>query len=269
YDVAQRAFRAGEINRVILCSDGVANIGITEADDMLKKVGTYRDHGITFTSIGFGMGSYNDELLEKLANKGDGSYMFVDSRQEAQRVFVDELAATLQTIAKDAKIQVEFNPARVRRYRLIGYENRDIADKDFRNDAIDAGEVGSGQSATALYELELYEWAGDLAADAASGLGTVYVRYRNVDTGKVEEISHRLAGGLVSRPTPQTAGRFFLAAAAAEFAELLRESEHAKDGDINALRRLLQQAAVQLPLDNRVQELLELVTRANGLPRAR
>jgi len=153
---------------------------------------------------------------------------------------------------------------------LIGYENRDIADKDFRNDAIDAGEVGSGQSATALYELELTDGAGELAADTAVALpmGTVYVRYRNLDTGNVEEISHRLDGGIVSRPTVQAAPRFYLAASAAEFAELLRQSEHAADGSLDALRGVLQQVAVQLPLDNRVLELLDLVTRAKGLPRA-
>lgn len=261
YEIARRGFRAGQINRVILCSDGVANIGLTDAEAMLKKVEVFRKHGIAFTSIGFGMGSYNDELLEKLANKGDGSYMFVDSRAEARRVFVEGMA-TLQTIAGDAKIQVEFDPARVRRYRLIGYENRDIADKDFRNDAIDAGEVGSGQSATALYEIELLE-----SAEGAD-LGTVYVRYRNIDTGKVEEISTRLESGIIQRHKPRTAPRFYLAAAAAEFAEILRDSEHAADGNFANVKNIVGHVAAALPLDQRVRELLGLVARAQGLPRA-
>ncbi len=105
----------------------------------------YKRQGITFSSVGFGLGAYNDELLETLSNRGDGSYLFVDSAAEARRVFTGEFSAALQTVARDAKIQVEFDPRRVRRYRLIGYENRAIADKDFRNDAVDAGEVGSGR----------------------------------------------------------------------------------------------------------------------------
>jgi len=259
YGIARRAFRTGQINRVILCSDGAANIGITDGETMLEKVQVFRDHGITFSSIGFGMGAYNDELLEKLADEGDGSYAFVGSRAEARRVFVEQMA-TLQTIAGDAKIQVEFDPAHVRRYRLIGYENRDIADKDFRNDAVDAGEVGSGQSSTALYEVEPLDRTGDL--------GTVYVRYRNIDTGKIEEISRRLERSIIGRPTPRTAPRLYLAAAGAEFAEILRESEHAAGGELDSVRNILIEVAAALPLDQRVRELLGLVTAAKGLPRA-
>jgi Ca-activated chloride channel family protein len=244
----------------------VANVGLTEAEDMLKKVEMYKKHGITFTGVGFGMGTYNDELLEKLANKGDGSYVFCDSRKEARRIFIDEMAATLQTIAKDVKIQVEFNPHRVRRYRLVGYENRDIADKDFRNDAIDAGEVGSGQSATALYELELF--GAQFNPVSSEHLGKVHVRYRDADTGKIEEISQRLDNGLIRKRTPETSPRFYLAACAAEFAEILRASEHAKDGSIADVRYLLEKTAAQLTLDTQVQELLHLVRRARGLPRA-
>jgi Ca-activated chloride channel family protein len=263
YRLAARNFVPGAINRVILCSDGAANIGITASDDILDRVRGFRDQGISCTSVGFGAGTYNDELLEKLANNGDGSYVFVDSRQEARRVFVEEMSATLQTIAKDAKVQVEFDPHRVRRYRLIGYENRDIADEKFRDDTVDAGEVGSGQSATALYELELQ---GAPGAD----LGTVFVRYRNVDTGGVEEISHRLEGASVRKRTPESDPRFFLAACAAEFAELLRGSEHAAGGSFDALRPVLEETAAQPALrgNARVQELLDLVRRAKGLPRA-
>ncbi len=266
YVMAERAYRSGEINRVILCSDGVANVGSTAADEMLSNIEAFRNHGITFTAAGFGSGAYNDVLMEKLADNGDGNYVFVDSEAEARRVFVEEMAATLQTIAKDAKIQVEFNSARVRRYRLIGFENRAIADKDFRNDAIDAGEVGSGQSSTALYEVELLDQGADLAA--AQDLGTVYVRYRNLETGEIEEISHRLASSMVKKRTPQDSPRFFLAACAATFAEILRESEHAQNVDLDAVRSVLEQVAVQLPLDARAQELLWLVNRAKGLPRA-
>ncbi|NQT18887.1 MAG: von Willebrand factor type A domain-containing protein, partial [Planctomycetes bacterium] len=264
YAVAAREFRAGEINRVILCSDGMANIGLTDADDMLGQVEAFKKQGISFTSIGFGTGSYNDELLEKLANKGDGTYAFIASRSEARRVFVDQMA-TLQTIAGDAKIQVEFDPARVRRYRLVGYENRDVADKDFRNDAIDAGEVGSGQSATALYELELL---GPAKGCKPRDLGTVYVRYRNLDTNKIEEISSRLESSLIRRQTVRAAPRLYLAAAAAELAEILRQSEHAQGGSLDSVKSIVEHVAAELPLDQRVSELLNLATRARGLPRA-
>ena len=264
YQVAVKNFVPGQINRVILLSDGVANIGVTEADAILGHVESYRGHGITFTSVGFGGGSYNDVLLEKLANRGDGAYVFVDSPQEAKRVFHDEIIATLQTIALDAKIQVDFDPQRVRRYRLIGYENRAIADQDFRNDAIDAGEVGSGQSSTALYEVELLRTDRDSPAD----LGTVYVRYRDAETQRIEEISQRLTGDMVKRRTPANSPRFYLAACAAEFAEILRQSEHARGSKLDVVEQMLDEVCRQIPLDTRAGELLDLVKSAKGLPAA-
>ena len=261
YKLAVQAHKSGSINRVIVCSDGIATLGETEADTILTYVENYRKQGISCTAVGFGAGAYDDDMMEKLANKGDGTYHFVDSKREARKVFVDDLTATLQTIAKDAKIQVEFNKDRVRRYRLIGYENRAVADKDFRNDTIDAGEVGSGQSSTALYEVELI---GDEQAD----IGTVYVRYRNTDTEKIEEISQRLTSALIRERSPKEDPRFFLAAAAAEFAELLRDSEHATGGNLAKLQSILEQTVPHLPLDEKAAELLDLVRRAQGLPRA-
>jgi len=265
YELAARHFRAGEVNRIILCSDGVANVGPSDAESLLAKVEKYRDQGITFTSVGVGAGSYDDRMLEQLANKGDGNYVFVDSRAEARRVFVDDMSATLQTIAKDVKIQVEFNPERVRRYRLIGYENRDVADKDFRNDAVDAGEIGSGQSATALYELELVGANVDRVPDP----GTVYVRCRNLDSGEIEEISSRLTNALIARRTPEGDPRFFLAACVAEFAEILRGSEHARDGSLPGVEQAMIRVANALPLDERVQEFLKLIRQSQGLPQAK
>ncbi len=254
------------VNRVILCSDGVANVGPSDADQLLEHVAAYHDHGIGFTSVGFGAGSYDDQLLEQLSNRGDGSYLFIGSDADAKRAFVEDLAATLPVIARNVKIQVEFDPARVRRYRLIGYENRAIADTDFRNNAVDAGEIGSGQCATALYELELLGPALD--ADDRPDLGTVYVRYQEPDTDRVHEISSRLPSSIVQRRTPQNDPRFFLAASAGEFAELLRGSEHAADGNFGALRSVMEQVSAALPLDQRARQLYELVCRAEGLPRA-
>ena len=157
YKLALQNSKPDCINRVILCSDGVANVGQTGSDAILKEIRTYVKEGVTLTTVGFGMGNYNDVLMEQLANKGNGNYTYVDTLDEARRVFVEDLTSTLQVIAKDAKIQVEFNPETVSRFRLLGYENRRLAHEDFRNDTVDAGEVGAGHSVTALYEIKLHE----------------------------------------------------------------------------------------------------------------
>jgi len=265
YATARRSFAPKQINHVVLCSDGVANVGQTEAEAVLNEVAADRKQGITITCVGVGYGSYNDAFLEALANQGDGSYMFLDSLRQVHRVFVRQLAATLQTVARDARIQVDFNPNRVRRYRLIGYENRDIEDKRFRDDTIDAGEVGSGQCSTALYELELI---GRPSADRQEDLGTVFVRYRNVATGQFEEISSRLGSAIVRRLTVESAPRFFLAAGAARFAEILRQSEHAQDGNLMDVFRVVEQVSLVLPLDRDVRELAELIRKSENLPRS-
>jgi Ca-activated chloride channel family protein len=269
YAIAHRNFVTNGVNRVILCSDGIANVGAVKAEELLDQVRAYREQGVTFTSAGFGAGAYDDELLERLANSGDGNYVFIDSPEEARRVFVEQLSATLQVVAKDAKIQVEFNPERVRRYRLLGYENRDIADRDFRNDAVDAGEVGSGQSVTALYEIELAEPEDRPRRRVRTlpDVGTVFVRYRNVDTGSVEEISSRVASPAVRERAPAVneAPRLHLAACVAETAELLRRSEHAAGSKFGDVERVADEVAHALPLDARARELLEVVRRAKGL----
>ena len=152
--------REGAINRVILCSDGVANVGATGPESILARIGEEARRGIELTTVGFGMGNYNDVLMEQLADQGDGNYHYVDTLDEARRVFVENLTGTLQTVAKDAKVQVEFDPADGRRASAsLGYENRDVADRDFRNDTVDAGEIGAGHTVTALYEVRLREGA--------------------------------------------------------------------------------------------------------------
>ncbi len=150
---------------MILCSDGVANVGATGPESILRRIADEAERGIELTTVGFGMGNYNDVLMEQLADKGDGNYAYVDDLDAARRVFVENLTGTLQTIAGDAKVQVEFEPGVVQSYRLLGYENRDVADRDFRNDAVDAGEIGAGHQVTALYEVKLL--------DAARGRGAV------------------------------------------------------------------------------------------------
>ena len=155
YELALRGRRAGTISRVILCSDGVANVGRTGPEGILSAVRNATSAGVELTTVGFGMGNYNDVLMEQLADQGNGRYAYVDDLDEARRIFVESLTGTLLTIAAETKAQVAFNPEVVARYRLIGYENRDIADEDFRNDAVDAGEIGAGHAVTALYEIDL------------------------------------------------------------------------------------------------------------------
>lgn len=265
YEKARRAYSARQINRIVLCSDGVANVGQTEAEAVLKAVAEDRKQGITMTCVGVGYGTYNDAFMESLANQGDGSYVFLDSLQQAQRVFVEQLAATLHTVAKDARIQVSFNPERVRRYRLIGYENRDIEDARFRDDTIDAGEVGSGQCSTALYELELLNAATENPVD---DLGTVFVRYRNVETSRIEEISSTLENSILRTRTVEDSPYFYLAAAAAQFAEVLRQSEHTQGSQLKDIFAVAAKVCQVLPLDHDVSELAELIRRSENLPRA-
>jgi Ca-activated chloride channel family protein len=266
YDLAARHYRAGQVNRIVLCSDGVANIGPAEADDLLATVKQYRTQGISFTSVGVGAGAYDDRLMEQLANQGDGQYVYLDSRAEVRRTFVDNFSATLNYIARNVKIQVEFNPDLVRRYRLIGYENRDVADKDFRNDKVDAGEIGSGQSATALYEIETFPHVHTGRPTGSNGtFATVRVRHMEVDTDDVHEFARDLDLSLIrNRPVAEDP-YFHLAACAAEFAEILRHSEYSNHS-LQQLEQRLIPVANALPLDQRVQEFLQLLRQAQNLP---
>jgi Ca-activated chloride channel homolog len=260
YEQAVQAFIPGAENRVILISDGVANLGADSAQEILDKVAANRKQGITCSVFGVGAGTYNDQMLEGLANKGDGVYRFLDSAEAVKTAFVDDLAATLNTIAKDAKIQVEWNPKTVSRYRQMGYENRKLTKEQFRDDTVDAGEVGSGQSVTALYELELMP-----NVTAESNIGTVRVRYQRTDNGKVEEISAPLLAATVLKPAHLATPAFKVAASAAEFAELLRNSPNAQGGNFESVADYLRPAALEMTLDTRVKELLELVTTAHAL----
>ncbi|MCX6834878.1 MAG: von Willebrand factor type A domain-containing protein, partial [candidate division Zixibacteria bacterium] len=155
YEMANQQFVNGHNNVVILCSDGVANVGQTSPDAIMADVSRFARRGLSMSTFGYGMGNYNDVLLEQLAQKGNGQYAYINDMTEIQKVFVDEFVSTLQALARDVKIQVEFDPETVRAYRLLGYENRDVADHRFRDNRQDGGEVGAGSEVTAVYELEL------------------------------------------------------------------------------------------------------------------
>jgi Ca-activated chloride channel family protein len=255
YDLAHRNYRDGVINRVILASDGVANVGNTDPNVLAQYAQDYYGRNIFLSTIGVGRGNYNDQFLEQLANKGNGTYSFLDSTQAAERIFAQDLTGTLQTIAKDAKVQVDFNPNVVRRYRLIGYENRAIADQDFRNNAVDAGEVGAGHNVTALYEVELNPEAN---ADAL----IVRLRYEDPDTRAVTELSKALKAADFQSDFNRTSPRFQLTAAAAQFAEILRGNEWATGYKMHDVLNVMYNVRNQLPFDNDVQEFTGLVEQA-------
>ena len=260
YKLALQNSKPDCINRVILCSDGVANVGQTGSDAILKEIRTYVKEGVTLTTVGFGMGNYNDILMEQLANKGNGSYAYVDTLKEAKRVFVENLTGTLQVIAKDAKIQVEFNPETVSRFRLLGYENRRLAHEDFRNDTVDAGEVGAGHSVTALYEIKLHE-------DANGKLATVSIRHENPDTGNVTEVNRSISTDALKGSFEETTPTFQLAVSVAEFAEILRGSFWAQEGSLEIVRETLEGILPHIHAKTREhsernEELLSLVRKA-------
>ena len=258
YKLANKNFQQGAINRVILCSDGVANVGRTGPEAILKQIEEYTKDGIYLTSVGFGMGNYNDTMMEKLADKGNGNYAYVDDLKEAKRVFVQNLTGTLQTIAKDVKIQVDFDPKVVRSYRLVGYENRDIADKDFRNDKKDAGEVGAGHSVTALYEIKL--WPGK-SGNAAK----VFVRYKKPDSNKVVEFNRTISTKQFKKSFESASDSFKLAACVAEFAEILKNSYWAKESNIKDVITVVKSLGANYKDTPDVKELLNLMATAARL----
>ena len=254
YDLAWRNAEVDHINRVILCSDGVANVGQTGPDDILTEIRAHVKRGVTLSTVGFGMGNYNDILMEKLANAGNGNYAYVDTLSEARRIFVEDLTGTLQVIAKDAKIQVDFNPEVVSRFRLLGYENRHLENDQFRDDTVDAGEVGSGHCVTALYEVKLRE-------GASGKIATASIRYADPDNQKVTEVGEEIFSLQLHESFEAGSAPFRLTAAVAEFAEILRESFWAKDGSLEEVRRVVK--GVYSELDNeQVVELIYLLGKA-------
>ncbi len=264
YELAARAYAPGAINRVVLCSDGVANVGKTGADGILAEVRRYVKNGITLTSLGFGMENFNDVLLERLGDQGDGHYAYVDTFEEAKRLFGRDLTSTLQVVARDAKIQVEFDPDRVRSYRLLGYENRDVADRDFRNDRVDGGEVGAGHRVTALYEVKL--WDGEGGRSPGPGrLAVVRVRWQEVEGGKARERQAEIRTESLARSFDRTSASFQLAVAAAEFAEILRGSPWARERSLSWVREVLGGIAGDAHDPRQVEELIGLVRKAERL----
>lgn len=262
YQVARAAFRPGGVNRVILASDGVANVGNTGPEPILSQIRAEAAGGIQLATVGFGMGNYNDVLMEQLADDGDGFYAYVDAIDEAQRLFMDELTTTLVTVALDAKVQVSWDPGVVERWRLIGFENRAVADDQFRDDSVEAGAIGPGHEITALYELSLTGAAAE--GSALGSLGTVALRWTDPAAGEAVEMSRELAG-LVTPAFANADRHFRLAATAAAFAEVLRESYWAQQVTLAQVAEVAAGLLRDFPEDVQVAELAGLTARAAAL----
>ncbi|MBD3410417.1 MAG: DUF3520 domain-containing protein [Ignavibacteriales bacterium] len=243
YELANENFMKDGNNRVIIATDGDFNVGPSSDAELTRMIEARRDDGIFLTVLGFGMGNYKDSKMEKLADKGNGNYAYIDNILEAKKTLVNEVGSTLLTIAKDVKIQVEFNPAKVEAYRLIGYENRLLNDEDFNDDTKDAGELGAGHTVTAIYEIvpagtgEYASKVDDLKyrkdsnlseeALASDELMTVKIRYKKPDGDKSKLIVRPVLDS--DRAWSASSENFKFAAAVASFAMLLRESEHKGD----------------------------------------
>jgi Ca-activated chloride channel family protein len=258
YTMADQAFEPGKINRVILCSDGVANVGLTGAEEILEFIRAKVQKGITLSTLGFGMGNYNDVLMEKLGNKGDGHYAYVDTINEAKRLFSQDLTSFLQIVARDVKIQIDFNPDVVRSYRLIGYENRDVPDAKFRDDTQDGGEVGAGHSVTSLYEIKLWK-------DKSGLVATTHVRYQDADTRVTAELNMQMETDEIHEDFTQSSRSFRLAATVAEFAEILRESYWARSINMKDVLAHAQKLSWEYGSNHDLIELVDLIAKAKDL----
>ncbi|MDG4594546.1 MAG: VWA domain-containing protein [Candidatus Contendobacter sp.] len=234
YNLAREGFVEGGVNRVILATDGDFNVGTVNFEALKNLVETQRKSGVALTTLGFGTGNYNDQLMEQLADAGNGNYAYIDTLREANKALVEQMSATLLTIAKDVKIQIEFNPAVVEEYRLIGYENRVLRREDFNNDAVDAGDIGAGHTVTALYEIALKGSGGNLTEPLRYGkpvetteprgdeIAFLRLRYKQPDGDVSQLLEWPIRRQSAVRDARETSERFRFAAAVAGFGQILR-----------------------------------------------
>ncbi len=301
YDLATENFIKGGTNRVILATDGDFNVGITDPGELVRLITDKTKSGVFLTTLGFGMGNLKDATLEQLADKGNGNYAYIDTMAEGRKVLVEELSGTLVTIAKDVKLQIEFNPSEVRSYRLIGYENRLLAAEDFNDDKKDAGEIGAGHTVTALYEIVPVK-AANASNDAPATSATAGaeqrpdvdpLRYQKAATPKVEqpkqELTDAAASGelltlklrykqpdgdtsrLLEHPVKDSQRRygeasadFKFAASVTGFGMILRGSPHRGDITIDAVGELAQEGVGSDESGYR-KEFITLIEKAKAL----
>jgi Ca-activated chloride channel family protein len=257
YQMATQSYLPNGINRVILCSDGVGNVGTTDPVAIINSVKGSAPADVMLSTIGFGMDNYNDVMMEQLANKGNGFYAYIDSLDEARKMFIDRLTNSLEAIAKDAKVQVDFNSDVVAQYRLIGYENRGVADQDFRDDRVDAGELNAGHNATAIYQVYL-------RPNVRGKMATVFLRWQSPNTFHVQELAGEINTWDMAQAYEQTSPRFQLNATVMEYAEVLRKSPYSRM-NLGELSSFAWNVSRLLPNDTDVQEFAQLVQRASTL----
>jgi len=276
YKIAKSSYIADGNNRVILCTDGDFNVGVSSTSEMVRFIEDKRKENIYLTICGFGMGNYKDGRLEQISRAGNGNYFYIDQEKEAQKVFVKELRANMFTIAKDVKIQVEFNPEKVKAYRLIGYENRVLANEDFNDDLKDAGELGAGHIVTALYEIipngvpasvastdPLKYQKTSLSDKSKSGeLVTIKFRYKPIGS----ETSKLIVKTIDSQSAvlKNASADFRFSAAVAGFGMLLRQSAFKGNATYNTILELAENAITD-HVDQEKSELLDLIKKAKNL----
>ena len=249
YNIAEDNFIKGGVNRVILATDGDFNVGVSSRDALVEMIEKNRDRGITLTTLGFGQGNYNEAMMEQIANKGNGNYAYIDNALEAKKVLGDEMSSTLFTIAKDVKIQVEFNPAVIGQYRLVGYENRALREEDFNNDTVDAGDIGAGHQVTAIYEVVPTGKSGWIparryedrfpasASKTMAEAAHVKLRYKLPD-GKRSKLLDRVVTYEQLRRAKAPRGDFAFAASVAAFGQILRGDNLMQEFDFDDVGEL-------------------------------
>ncbi len=244
YELAEKHFIKDGNNRVILATDGDFNVGPNSESDLIRIIEKKREKGIFLSVLGLGMGNYKDDKMESLADHGNGNYAYIDSLQEAKKVLGEQLTGTLFTIAKDVKIQVDFNPNKVESYRLIGYENRLLNKEDFDNDSVDAGEIGAGHNVTALYEImpnasttnksKIVDYYDDTTIPIADEYGLIKLRYKAPDSNESRLLSAKFSPSLTQSNTNIT-----FAAAVAEYSMLLRNSSYKGNSSLDQVLSLI------------------------------
>ena len=277
YRLAGEHFVAGGVNRVILATDGDFNVGLSDPDALEDYIARKRESGVSLSVLGFGMGNYNDALMQRLAQHGNGNAAYIDSLSEARKVLLEEASSTLVTIASDVKIQVEFNPAAVSEYRLIGYETRMLAREDFRNDRVDAGEIGTGHTVTALYELIPAGAGGERiatlryqreGAEPSTGFGGelayLKIRYKRPDAESSTLITRAVTAADAFETVDAAPHDVRFAAAVAAFGELLRGGRYTGDYGYGDVVALAQGARGEDPFGYR-NEFVRLVRLAESL----
>ncbi|CRM40328.1 MULTISPECIES: vWA domain-containing protein [Pseudomonas] len=270
YQMAREGFIDKGINRILLATDGDFNVGISDFDSLKQMAASQRKSGVSLTTLGFGVDNYNEHLMEQLADAGDGNYAYIDNLREARKVLVDQLSSTLAVVARDVKLQVEFNPARVSEYRLLGYENRALKREDFNNDKVDAGEIGAGHTVTALYEivpkgekgwLEPLRYAAAPAGEGKSGeLAMLRVRYKPAGGGESQLIERP-----ISNESTKASDDLRFAAAVAAFAQQLKgDGRYTGSMSLQDTAALARSARGDDPFGLR-SEFVQLVELAQGL----